>query len=103
MFAVLEIGGRQFEVQENDTVSAPLIDGEPGDTVELDKILLVKDGKDTKVGTPYLEGSVQAKIVEHTRADKVLVFKKKRRKGYQKLNGHRQDYTLLEITNIKLQ
>lgn len=102
MFAVVEIAGIQFEVQPDITLNVPLLEGQPGDTVDFDKILLAKDGKETKVGAPYIEGNVQAKIVEHGKGDKILVFKKKRRKGYQKMNGHRQKFTKIEITDINL-
>ncbi|MDX9790500.1 MAG: 50S ribosomal protein L21 [Candidatus Kapaibacterium sp.] len=102
MLAVVEIAGTQFEVEANSTYNVPLLAGNPGDTVEFSNILLVDDNGSTKLGTPYLEGNVKAKIVEHGRGDKILVFHKKRRKGYRKLNGHRQDYTSIEITNISI-
>ena len=102
MFAVVEIAGLQFEVQPEDTLNVPLLQGNPGDSVEFGNILLANDDKETKVGTPYIDGNVKAKIVEHGKGDKVIVFHKKRRKGYRKLNGHRQNYTTIEITDIKL-
>lgn len=101
MYAVVEIAGIQFEVKKNDVINVPLLDGEPGSKVEFDKILLADDG-DTKLGTPYLAGSVSAKIVEHGKSDKILIFHKKRRKGYSKLNGHRQKFTKIEITDINI-
>lgn len=101
MYAVVEIAGIQYEVKKNDVINVPLLDGEPGSKVEFDKILLADDG-DTKLGTPYLAGSVSAKIVEHGKSDKILIFHKKRRKGYSKLNGHRQKFTKIEITDINI-
>lgn len=102
MLAVVEIAGTQFEVENNSTYNVPLLAGNPGDTVEFNNILLVEDNGTATVGMPYLEGSVSAKIVEHGKGDKVLVFHKKRRKGYRKLNGHRQKFTQIEITNISI-
>lgn len=100
MQALVEIAGIQFEVSKNDTIKVPLLDGSIGDTVSFDNILLAKSDNDLKIGTPYVEGNVEAKIVEHGRDKKVIVFKKKRRKGYRKLNGHRQNYTVVEITGV---
>lgn len=102
MLAVVEIAGSQYEVEKSSTYNVPLLQGNPGDTVEFSNILLVDDNGSTIVGTPYLNGNVSAKIVEHGKGDKVLVFHKKRRKGYRKLNGHRQQYTAIEITNISI-
>lgn len=102
MFALVEIAGNQFEVQEKDQVKVPLLDGNPGDEVKFENILLTKDDDNINVGSPYIEGNVSAKILEHGKDQKVLVFHKKRRKGYRKLNGHRQHYTLIEISNINL-
>ena len=102
MFAVVEISGFQYEVTKSSVIDIPFMEGNPGDTFSIDKILLGGTDAKTKFGEPYLKGTVDAKILEHFRGDKQLVFKKKRRKGYRKLNGHRQDYTKVEITNIKL-
>jgi large subunit ribosomal protein L21 len=103
MNAVVEIAGQQFEVEASQQLYVPKLQGEPGDTVTFDNVLTTTDGDNVNVGTPYLEGgNVEAKIIEHTRDKKVLVFHKKRRKGYQKLNGHRQHYTQIEITNINI-
>ncbi|MBX3044044.1 MAG: 50S ribosomal protein L21 [Candidatus Kapabacteria bacterium] len=102
MLAVVEIAGTQFEVEPNATYNVPLLEGNPGDTVEFNNILLFENDGSTQVGAPYIEGNVSAKIVEHGKGDKVLVFHKKRRKGYRKLNGHRQHYTAIEITNISI-
>ncbi len=102
MFALVEIAGNQYEVKEKDQVKVPLLNGDPGDEVKFDNILLTKDEDNINVGSPYISGSVSAKILEHGKDDKVLVFHKKRRKGYRKLNGHRQHYTMIEISNINL-
>ncbi len=102
MFAVVEISGQQFEVQPNEIIKVPLLTGEPGEELVFPNILVGNDGKATLIGSPYINGSVNAKIMEHGKDDKVLVFKKKRRKGYRKLNGHRQKYTKIEITGINL-
>ncbi|MDY0081998.1 MAG: 50S ribosomal protein L21 [Ignavibacteriaceae bacterium] len=101
MFAVVDILGQQFKVSENNKYYVPLLAQKPETEITFDKVLLLSDGKETKVGSPVVEGAkVTAKVLEHLRDDKVLVFKKKRRKGYQKLNGHRQHLTRIEVTQI---
>ncbi len=101
MMSVVEQGGFQFTVNEGDTIRVPLIEAEKGSEVNLDKVLLVRDGEDVKVGTPVVEGAqVKAKVLDHAKSDKVLVIKKIRRKDYKRKNGHRQDYTELLITSI---
>lgn len=102
MLAVVEIAGQQLEVEKSAKYVVPLLDGEPGDTVEFDKILMTSDDNGVNLGTPVVDGKVQAKIIEHGRGDKVIVFHKKRRKGYRKLNGHKPKYTEIEITDINL-
>ena len=102
MFAVVEIAGTQVEVSPNAVLDVPRLKGEAGDSLEFNNILLVNDGENTKIGDPYISGTVTAEIIEHFRDDKVLVFKKKRRKGYRKLNGHRQGYTKVEIKDINI-
>ena len=101
MFAVIKTGGKQYRVAEGQTLSVERLPGEAGATVALDQVLMVGSGESTAVGTPLVEGaSVAAEIVEQNRGDKVIIFKKKRRKGYRRRNGHRQDLTLLRITEI---
>ncbi len=100
MFAIVEISAQQYEVRPDDVLTVPLLSGNSGDSVSFSNILLVNNDGQTSVGTPYISGSVTATILEHGRDEKVLVFKKKRRKGYQKLNGHRQKYTQIKITSI---
>ena len=102
MFAVVEIAGIQFEVEKGMKLNVPFLEGNPGDKVEFGNILLGGEEGKEKIGTPYIDGNVKATILEHGKGDKVLVFHKKRRKGYRKLNGHRQDFTSIEITDVKL-
>jgi large subunit ribosomal protein L21 len=101
MFAVVDILGQQFKVAENTKYYVPRLKQEPESEVTFDKVLLLSDGKETKVGSPVVTGAkVTAKVLSHLKDDKVLVFKKKRRKGYRKLNGHRQQLTRIEVTQI---
>lgn len=101
-YAIAEIAGRQFRIEEGKRVNVPRLKEEQGATVKLEKLLLVNaDGKVT-VGVPYVDGAVAtAKVVEHTRGKKVRVFKKIRRKGFQKMNSARQHMTVLEIEKLK--
>jgi large subunit ribosomal protein L21 len=100
-YAIIRSGGLQYRVSEGDTVRVPKLTGEVGREVAIDEVLAVsRDGKLT-VGTPLVEGAtVSAELVGHGRGKKVIVFKKKRRKGYQVKKGHRQDYSELRITSI---
>jgi large subunit ribosomal protein L21 len=101
MFAVVDILGQQFKVSENTKYYVPRLKQEPESEVTFDRVLLLSDGKETKVGSPVLEGAkVTAKVLSHLKDEKVIVFKKKRRKGYRKLNGHRQQLTRIEVTKI---
>ena len=101
MFAVVDILGQQFKVSENTKYYVPRLNQEPESEVIFDQVLLLSDGKETKVGSPVIKGAkVTAKILSHLKDEKVLVFKKKRRKGYRKLNGHRQQLTRIEVTQI---
>lgn len=101
MYAVIETGGQQFKVREGDILNVEKLDGDVGATVELDKVLFVRDEKDVKIGAPYVKGAkVVGEIMAQDRAKKVLVFKYKRRKGYRKKNGHRQHFTQLKISQI---
>jgi large subunit ribosomal protein L21 len=101
MYAIVRTGGKQYQVAAGDTVRVEKLKGEVGDTVELSEVLLVSDGENVKIGQPVVEGAkVVAKIVDQGRAKKVLVFKKKRRKDYQVLRGHRQEFTALNIEQI---
>ncbi len=102
MLALVDIAGVQFEVEPADVVKVPRLQGEIGDSVSFSDILLFKDDSRTEIGSPKIDGTVSAKILEHGKGEKVIVFKKKRRKGYRKLNGHRQQYTKIEITDINI-
>ena len=101
MYAIVEIGGQQFKVEKDSKIFVHHLDAEEGSTVEFDKVLLLDiDGK-VKVGKPTVKAAkISAKVLAHQKADKVLVFKKKRRKGYEKLNGHRQQFTQIQIEEI---
>lgn len=102
MYAIVEIAGDQQKVEKGKEVFVNRLEGDEGSTVELDRVMLVDNDGKVNVGTPVVEGAtVSAKIVEHLKGDKVQVFKKKRRKGYQKMNGHRQYLTKLQIEDIK--
>ena len=97
MFAVIKTGGKQYKVAPNDVILVEKLPGQAGDTVTLDQVLMVGD----KVGAPIVAGaSVTATLVEQTRGDKIIVFKKKRRQNYRRKKGHRQDLTVLRITGI---
>ena len=102
MFAVVEIGGRQYKVAAKDLVQVEKLDTEAGKDVSFDRILLIAGDGDTKIGQPYLkEAKVEAKVVKHFKGDKIRVFKFIAKKRHQKTQGHRQNYTLLEIKEIK--
>jgi large subunit ribosomal protein L21 len=101
MYAVIGSGGRQYRVTVGQTIRVDRLEAQVGEEVVLDRVLLLADGQAVKVGAPLLSGtSVKAKVLEHDRAKKILVFKKKRRQGYHKARGHRQDYTAIRITAI---
>jgi large subunit ribosomal protein L21 len=101
MFAVVDINGQQVKVQENEKYYVPKLDKKPNSQITFDKVLLLGDEKETKIGSPFIDGlKIKAKVLEHIKDEKVIVFKKKRRTGYQKKNGHRQQLTKIEITKI---
>ncbi len=102
MFAILRTGGKQYKVSKDDRIQVEKLDAQEGDKLDLDDVLLVNDGKKTTVGAPKVEGAkVIAKVISQTRAPKITVFKKKRRQNYRRKKGHKQDLTVLEITDIK--
>ena len=102
MYAIVEISGKQFRVQEKDRLFIPRQDAEVNKTVSFDRVLLLADGDKVQVGTPTLKGAaVKAKVIDQVKADKVFVFKKKRRKRYKVKRGHRQPYTQIEVASIK--
>ncbi|HUH18170.1 50S ribosomal protein L21 [Albibacterium sp.] len=103
MYAIVNIAGQQFRVAKDQKIFVHRLQGEEGASIEFDNVLLAEDGGKFSVGTPSLKGAkVSAKILSHLKGDKVIVFKKKRRKGYKKKNGHRQQFSKIEITGISL-
>ena len=101
MYAVVEIAGQQFKVEKDQKVYVNRLEGKEGSKVSFDNILMLDNSGKTTIGTPIVQGaSVEAKIVKHLKDDKVIVFKKKRRKGYKVKNGHRQSLTQIVVENI---
>ncbi|MDP2993156.1 MAG: 50S ribosomal protein L21 [Deltaproteobacteria bacterium] len=102
MYAVIKTGGKQYKVSSGETVRVEKLAGNVGDAVTLSDVLLVAKEGDIRIGQPTVAGAqVMGKIVDQARADKIMVFKKKRRKGYSKKQGHRQPYTALKIEDIQ--
>ena len=102
MSAIVNISGKQFKATEGARVRVPLQTGDAGAKVTFDNVLLLHDGSSTQIGTPTVTGAtVTATVVEHGREKKILIYKKKRRKGYQRKNGHRQWFTEVEIQKIQ--
>ena len=103
MYAIVEVAGQQLLVEKKDEIFVHRIEGEAGSKVDLGEVLLLDDKGKVDIGKPHVEGSkVTGKIIDHVRGDKVIVFKKKKRKGFQKETGHRQDFTRVLIENISL-
>ena len=103
MYAIVEIAGLQYKVQKDQRVYVHRLAGNEGDKLTFDRVMLSEDTNGIKVGAPVIEGaSVTASILSHIKADKVIIFKKKRRKGYDKKTGHRQPMTQILISDIKL-
>ncbi len=101
MYAIVEIAGQQFKVERGVKVYVHRLDASEGAKVEFDKVLLVDNGGKIQIGTPSIDGAkVAATVLSHLKGDKVIVFKKKRRKGYQKSNGHRQQLTQILVQGI---
>ncbi len=101
MYTIVDIAGKQFKVAKDQYIYAPKMEGEAGTAVSFDKVLLTDNGGSIEVGAPTVKGvKVSGKILEHVKGDKVIVFKKKRRKGYAKRNGHREQYTKVQIESI---
>ena len=101
MFAVNKAQGKQFKVAKGDRLTVDRLAGEAGNKIALGEVLMLIDGATTKVGKPTVSGAkVEAEIVEHSRGDKIKVFKKRRRKSYHRTRGHRQDLTTVKITAI---
>jgi len=101
MYAIVDIAGKQFKVAKDQFIYAPKMEGEAGASVSFSNVLLIDNGGKIEVGAPTVNGAkVSGKILEHVKGDKVIVFKKKRRKGYVLKNGHRQQYTKVQIESI---
>ena len=103
MYAIVEIAGQQFKVVKDQSIFVHRLEQEEGSEVVFNDVLFLENGKEIKIGAPVLENaSVKAKILKHLKGEKVIVFKKKRRKGYKKKNGHRQYLTQIQVEDIKL-
>lgn len=101
MYAIVEIAGQQFKVSKDQKVFVHRLEGKEGDAVSFAKVLMLDADGSVTLGAPAIEGaSVEAKVLQHLKGDKVIVFKKKRRKGYKKKNGHRQSLTQIQISGI---
>jgi len=101
MYAIIKTGGKQYRVAPDDTIEVERLPGKAGDSVELTDVLMLAGDGGIEVGTPLVEGaSVSAELVAQTRGDKIIIFKKRRRKHYRRRQGHRQDLTLLKVTAI---
>ena len=102
MYALIKTGGKQYRVAEGDLLRVEKIEGEVGEDVEFDEVLMIANGERVEIGRPLLKDSkVVGEIVEQGKGEKIVVFKSKRRKGYRKKQGHRQQYTALRIKEIK--
>lgn len=100
MYAVIETGGKQYRVQEGDVITVEKLNVEAGEVVTFDKVLVLGEGKDVKVGTPYLDAAVTGTVVENGKGKKVIIFKYKAKKDYRKKQGHRQPYTMVKIASL---
>ena len=102
MYAIVETGGKQYQVEEGRYVDVELLDGEKDAKIVFDKIVMIVNGKKSKVGQPYVSGaSAEGKIVLHDRAKKIIVYKQRPKKGYRKKQGHRQGFTRVMISKIR--
>ena len=102
MYAIIDSCGKQYKVSEGDVVFFEKLDAEEGKSVSFDNVVLVSDGKDVKIGTPYVKGAkVEGTVVAHGKGNKILVYKYKAKKNYRRTQGHRQPYTKVEIKSIK--
>jgi len=103
MYSIIEISGKQYRVSEGETIKVSSQDWKVGDTVKLNNVLLTDNGENISFGTPIVaDASVTIEIMEHNREKKLLIYKKKRRKGYQRKNGHRQGYSLLKVNKLQM-
>ncbi|MFK7937503.1 MAG: 50S ribosomal protein L21 [Saprospiraceae bacterium] len=102
MFAIVTIAGQQFKVEEGQEIFVHRLEAKEGDSVSFDQVNLVDDNGSLSVGKPVLDAKVTATVLGHQKGDKVIIFKKKRRKGYRKKNGHRQSFTKIKVDSIAL-
>ncbi len=103
MYAVIQAGGKQLKVETDTRLKVDLLDAEPGSEIEFSNVLMVVDNDETKIGTPYVDKAVvKAEVLDHIKDKKVLVFRKLPSKGFKRLRGHRQQYTLVKIKEIKV-
>ena len=103
MYAIVNIAGKQYKVTEGDKLKVARLAFKVGEKVSFENVLLTDDGKNVKIGKPTVKGaSIDAEVLEHGRLKKILVYKKKRRKGYQIKTGHRQDFSSIKINSIKV-
>ncbi len=103
MYAVVKTGGKQYKVTKGEVIKVEKLMADVGSEIDLDQVLMVIDGDNVQIGTPLIENAVvKAKVLEHGKDKKVIVFKKKRRKGYKKKRGHRQHFTTLEIQDVTI-
>ena len=100
MYAVIETGGKQYRVKEGDVITVEKLEVEAGEKVVFDKVLMAGDGADLEIGKPYVDTKVFGQVVENGKGQKVIIFKYKAKKDYRKKQGHRQPYTMIEITGI---
>ena len=101
MYAVVKTGGKQYKVSPGDVVRVETLDAKKGDTVEIKDVYMIADGDQMSVGKPLLEtAKVTAEVVEQARGEKLIIFKHRRRKGFRKTNGHRQNYTAIKVKEI---
>ena len=100
MYAVIETGGKQYRVQEGDVITIEKLNAEVGETVTFDKVLVLGEGKDVKVGAPYVDAAGTGSVVENGKGQKVIIFKYKAKKDYRKKQGHRQPYTMVKIESL---
>ena len=103
MIAIVETGGKQYKVEEGKYVDIELLDAKEGDKINLDKIVMIIDGENSKIGQPYIEGAIiKGEILKNGKDKKVLVYKMRRKKGYRRKNGHRQQFSRLMVESINL-
>ncbi len=100
MYAIIETGSKQYRVQPGDVITVEKLNAEVGDEIKLDKVLVMGEGENAEVGTPYLDAAVTAKVVENGKGKKVIIYKYKAKKDYRKKQGHRQPFTKLEILEV---